>query len=84
MARKNKLVRGYSDVLSAGVFGIAGIGALNAVGNAAGPSSAPMLGVAGQAMSVGAVGMPLMATGNIMSQVYSLGEMAEPKRRRRK
>lgn len=83
MPRKQKLVKGYADILSAGTFGIVGVGALHAVSGVAGPSSAPIAGMAGSAMSIGAVGMPMMAAGNLMGQINSMGAMASRKRRRR-
>jgi hypothetical protein len=77
------MVKGYADILAAGTFGIAGLGVLHTVGNATGTSSSPIMGYAGQAMGIGAVGMPLMATHNLMGQMYAMGEMASRKRRRR-
>jgi hypothetical protein len=82
MPRKTKLVKGYADIMTAGTFGIAGVGALNAVGGVVGPAANPMLGMAGSAMQIGSVGLPLMATGGLMTQMNALGEMATKRRKR--
>jgi len=87
MPRKTRLVKNYSDILAAGTFGIVGLGATNTVGTAVGagvPGVASLAGTFGSAMSIGAVGMPLMTAGNLMTQMDAMGRMAEPRRRRRR
>jgi hypothetical protein len=83
LPRKTRLVKGYADLLAAGTMGVAGLGALNAVGTATGTGNTALMGMAGSAMSIGAVGMPLMAAGNLMGQINTLGQMTGAPRKRR-
>jgi hypothetical protein len=86
MPRKTKHVKGYSDILAAGTFGIAGVGVLHTIdgiNTSTGSATTPITGYAGQAMSIGAIGMPLMATGNLMNQMNALGQMAGKRRRKK-
>ena len=76
--RRSKQMDNYVGLMAGGIGYSAAPMILTGIGGASVPPAV------GQAVSIGAVSMPIAAAGGLMNQLGAFGRMSEPRRRRRK